>query len=170
MQTVVKAWADENVGKSERFDIGLIDALWTQRYAIAIDDLNPVYFDDERAKACGYKGIIAPPNYVTTLRHSVVPGPPESELLEDGMSPKAKPPIPGLQAMGGGQELEFHDPVYCGERITGERTIKNVNERESKAGPLIIILDEIRYSNTDGELKVVLRNTLLCRWIENSHA
>ena len=165
MRAELQRWADEVIGKSERFDLGVIDPLWTQRYAVAVDDLNPLYFDSDHAQRHSHKGMIAPPNYVATLRGPQSGGPPDGELLEDGLAPTARPPIPGLMAMGGGQSLEFHAPIYCGEAVFGMRTIVDVEEKQGRSGLLVTITEEIRYSSAD-EQKLTLRQTLLCKWIE----
>lgn len=154
------------MGRVERFSLGRIEPLWTQRYAAAIDDLDPAYFDEEHARGLGYRGIIAPPNYIATLRGAPAFGPPESELLADGMAPDARPPLANLMGMGGGQTLALHEPVYCGETILAERRVVDVTEKAGRSGPLVIITEELRYRNSEGEPKLTLRNTLLCRWTD----
>lgn len=166
MRPELQRWADTVIGRTEQFSVGVIDPLWSQRYAAAIDDMNPLYFDEAYARAHGYRGIVAPPNYLATLRGGQGFGPAESELLGDGMAPSARPPLRNLIGMGGGQTLVFHAPAYCGERIIGERTIVRVSEKEGRKGPLVIIEDECRYLTEPGELVLTLRNTLLCQWVE----
>jgi acyl dehydratase len=53
-----------------------------QRYAKAADDLNPLYFDEDAAKAAGYRTIIAPPTYLTyaTARDGTI-----ADLRPDGL-------------------------------------------------------------------------------------
>jgi acyl dehydratase len=162
----LQRWAEQVIGKTETFELGAIDPLWAQRYAIAVDDLNPIYFDAEYARGLGHRGIVAPPNYLATLRGPQRSGPTDGDLLEDGLSPSARPPISSLQAMGGGQSLEFHAPVYCGEVVKVERTILDVQEKAGRSGPLITITEKLRYTSASGEPKLTLRNTLLCRWTE----
>src|SRR4051794_19431898 len=60
-------------------EITLRDA---QRYAMADDDLNPVYFDVEAARAAGYRTVIAPPTFVS---HVVATTKPLAELRPDGL-------------------------------------------------------------------------------------
>ena len=42
-----------------------------QRYARAVGDLSPIYFDEDAARAAGYDGLVAPPTFVG---HAVVEG------------------------------------------------------------------------------------------------
>lgn len=166
MFPALREWADRALDRPERFVIGAIDPLWTQRYAIAIDDLNPINFDADHARHLGYKGLVAPPNYIATLRGDQTPGPADGELLADGMAPSARPPLANLLGMGGGQRLHFHAPVYCGEFIVGERTLAGVSQKNGKSGPLVIIEEKLHYATREGEAKLTLYNTLLCKWLE----
>lgn len=168
----LQAWRDQLMGQRRVFELGVIDRLWTQRYAVALDDLDPLYFDEAHARAQGYRGIIAPPNYVTTIRDEAEPGPAEGEMRPDGLPLVAGPPVRGLAAMGGGQQIAFHEPVYCGERIVAEKQVVRVDQQAGRSGPMVIVEEEIRYATSDGKPKVTLRNTVLYRVLaqEGSHA
>jgi acyl dehydratase len=43
---------------------GRVDKRDFQRWAAAVNDRNPLYFDVGFARACGYRDVIAPPLYV----------------------------------------------------------------------------------------------------------
>src|ERR1700687_2629673 len=49
-----------HVGRSERTDLGIIRREAFQRFAVAADNLNPVFFEADSAKAAGYPDVIAP--------------------------------------------------------------------------------------------------------------
>lgn len=157
------AWRDKVVGQRRAFTVGMIDPLWSQRYAAAIDDLNPLYFDRAYAVQHGYRDMLAPPNYLTTMRDDATYGPVESAMQEDGLPGKSGPDVPGLAAMGGGQEIEFHDPVYCGERIVGDKGVIRVEQQTTRSGQMVVVVEEIQYRNDANERKVTLRNTVLYR-------
>lgn len=166
-EQLLNAWREQVVGKKATFSLGRIDPLWSQRYAVAVDDLDPAYFSDQAAREQGYEAMIAPPNYIATLRTEPSAGPVESELLTDGMAPESKPAIEGLQIMGGGQKLEFFAPVYCGEEINCQQMILAINRRESKSGLLIVMEEEFLYANSAGESKLRLINTSLYRMVDS---
>lgn len=166
MRAELKTWADTVINRTEHFSLGPISTLWAQRYAAAIDDMNPLYFDEAYARAQGHPGLVAPPNYLATLRGAQEFGPLEQDLLEDGMAPSARPPLHNLIGMGGGQKLTFHRHAYCGETIDGQRTIVSVQEKQGRSGDLVIIGDELIYSDATGDPVLTLRNTLLCRWMD----
>jgi len=156
-------WREAYLGKTRRFDVGLIDALWSQRYAVAVDDLDPLYFDDQYARTHGYAGLVVPPNYLATKRVAAMAGPTEGEMQGDGLPVPGPSNTPELAAMGGGQELVFHNPVYCGEFIRGEATVIRADERDGRAGPMLIVEEEINYRADTGELKLTLVQTTLYR-------
>ncbi len=159
----LKTWSDKVLGHKRSFRVGIIDPLWTQRYAVAVNDLNPLYFNEDYARKQGYSGIIAPPNYLATLRDDQVAGPLEAELLTDGTRPDGRPDVPGLQIMGGGQELEFHAPIYCGVEIFGEKSIVKIDMQQGRSGPMVIVEEEIRYWDMGKNLKLILKNRSLYR-------
>jgi acyl dehydratase len=141
--------------------IGEVTALMFQRYAIAVDDLNPIYFDDDAAGAAGYPGIVAPPNFLTAVLGWQA-GPPAGELLEDGTEKKVLiPEIDGLRLMGGGQELTLAQPVRPGDVVTARRKLVDLYQREAKFGLLTFAVSDIVYTNQRGEHLVTCRETLI---------
>jgi acyl dehydratase len=141
--------------------LGEVAALAFQRYAIAVGDLNPVYFDDGAARAAGYPGIVAPPNFLTSVL-GWEPGPPEGELLEDGTEKRLlAPEIQGLRLMGGGHELTFGQPVRPGDVVTARRKLVDLYQREAKFGLLTFAVSEIVYQNQRGEHLVTCRETVI---------
>ena len=159
-------WSARVLGKASEFDVGRIDPLWTQRYALSVDDRDPVYFDDDFARSVGLRGMIAPPNYLATLRSSQVAGPADDALLADGTLPDGRPDVPGLQIMGGGQKIDFHDHVYCGETIRARKQIVSIQKKEGRNGTLVIVEEEIVYENTQGERKMTLVSRALYRLVD----
>ncbi|VWX61675.1 conserved hypothetical protein [Burkholderiales bacterium 8X] len=167
LPAAIAAWRDDVLGRRQEFRVGLVDALWTQRYAVAIDDLDPSYFDEAAARSRGLRGLVAPPNYIATQRAAALPGPAESLMRSDGLPQESGPPVKGLAAMGGGQEFEFKSPVYCGETIVGDKEIVQVEPRAGRSGAMVVVVEQIRYFNADdGEHKLTLLNTVLYRLLD----
>jgi acyl dehydratase len=141
--------------------LGDITALMFQRYAVAVGDLNPVYFDDAAARAAGYSGVVAPPNFLTSVL-GWDPGPPEGELLEDGTEAEIlAPEIRGLRLMGGGHDLTFGQPVRPGDVVSARRKLVDLYQRESKLGLLTFAVADIVYTNQRGEHLVTCRETVI---------
>lgn len=126
-----------------------------RRYALAIDDDNPIFYDEQAAKAGRYGGLAAPLNFFSW---SVgVPGSekPVKELGEDGLSSfVGVPDIPRVWDLGwvrGGEELEFFKPIYAGDRVTVRGKIVDMKEKVGKSGTLILVTSEFTYTNQRDE-------------------
>ncbi len=141
--------------------LGEVTALMFQRYAVAVGDLNPIYFDDEAARRAGYPGIVAPPNFLTSVL-GWEPGPAEPDLLEDGTEGGIlAPEIHGLRLMGGGHELTFGRPVRPGDVVTARRKLVELYQREAKFGVLLFSISDIVYTDQRGEHLVTCRETVI---------
>ncbi|MCW2594689.1 MAG: hypothetical protein JWR06_1737 [Jatrophihabitans sp.] len=118
-----------------------------QRWAAAVGDRNPLYFEDETARANGYREAVMPPLYLPqvtlgvvdldTLRPDGIPG-------EGGTSELI--PLPKCPRwMAGGEQTTFFEPVYDGDRITASRTLDDVEEKHGRSGAFVLITSTTRY-------------------------
>lgn len=127
-----------------------------RRYALAIDEDNPIFYDAAAAKAGRYGDLTAPLNYISW---SVgVPGAEKrtKDLGEDGLSSFVGiPNIPNAFALGwvrGGEELEFFKPIYVNDRVTVRGVVKDMSEKVGKSGTLVFVTSEFTYTNQKDEL------------------
>jgi acyl dehydratase len=128
-----------------------------QRYARAVGDLAPIYFDDEAARAAGYDGLVAPPTFVG---HAVVEGSTLDDLREDGLwidRRGRRLRLAVSRTMFGGEEWEFREPVLVGDTITAERRLGKVEEKEGRAGPFVLIHYETTFTNQRSEVVAISR-------------
>lgn len=134
----------------------------TQRYAHAVGDENPLYFDAEYARAAGYRDIIAPPLFVEILQRDIVP---LSELREDGLSKARQSPIPLKvnRVMAGGETVEFFQPLYPGDTLRGETRLAKISEKTGRSGPFVLVERETTYTNQDGIVVIKSRSTSIVR-------
>jgi len=140
-----------------------------KKFADAIDDRNPLYWDEEYARNSRYGSIIAPPGFfgwpTKWARGSTFPLTPEGD---DSAEPTPNP-RPLLQKAGygrgldGGIEYEFFGPVRAGDTLAVRTTIKDMVEREGKAGNMIFVIIETTYTNQDGKLVAKARQTSINR-------
>lgn len=132
-----------------------VTALDVKRFAVATDDPNPLYYDEEIAKRSQYGGLVAPPLfYMAPLTDPV----PESEMRPDGMPYEGRypiPPTPLPRLMDGGTEIEFFVPVRVGDRLTARSKITDIYQKEGRSGALIFVVRETTYTNQNDELVVV---------------
>jgi len=136
-----------------------------RRYALAIDDLNPIYFDENAAKEGKYGGLTAPLSYVSWAIG--VPGGEKSvkELGEDGLATfVGVPEFPNTWELGwvrGGEELEFFKPVYAGDKVTVTGNIVDMSEKDGKSGKMIFVTSLFTYKNQKGEILAKHRVTMI---------
>lgn len=154
--------SDRVAGREEQvIELGEITKLMIQRYAVAVGDLNPLYFDDAHARACGYPGIIAPPNFLPAVQ-TWTAGSAEAELAEDGTELAiAVAEIAGMRLMGGGQELTFGRPVRPGAVVTARRRLVDLYQREGRRDVLLFAVSDIIYEDQHGEHLMTCRETMI---------
>ena len=133
------------------------------RFAVATDDLNPLYLDEARARQSRYGGLIAPPLfYMAPLTDPT----PESALRPDGLPYAGKfpiPPTPLPRLMDGGTEIEFFVPIRVGDVLTGRSKIVDIHQKEGRSGPLIFVVRETTYTNQKGEVVLVEKGASILR-------
>lgn len=164
MQTDFIETMKRSIGKEYQYSMGSVDRLAMQRYAVAVGDRNPLYFDREFARQHGYKDIIAHPNYIPAILGWEA-GPWEDRLRSDGTHklPSDEMIPEGARLMGGGQDLELVAPVYPGDQIDVVLKIKDVYTKEARSGTLVFFIREKEYRNQQNELLLVCTDTLIIR-------
>ena len=117
-------------------------------FAQALRDPNPIYLDDEYARAAGYPGVIAPPTLICETNQYTNQEP----NAEGYVGHLWDLPIEGAPIRGG-HEYEFHRPVLPTDRISATFRIAEVSEMTtSKGDAMLRIVSEIRYTSDDGDL------------------
>ncbi len=126
-----------------------ITARDAQRYAQAVDDLNPVYFDEAAAIAAGYRTLVVPPTFVD---HAIVQGRAVADVREDGMfrTPDG-PSLPMKRVVFGGQEWEWLAPVHVGDTITAVQRLVGIEEKAGSKGPFALVTWETTFTNQAGD-------------------
>ena len=140
-----------------------VTELDVRRFAVATDDLNPLYLDKEYARQSRYGSLIAPPLfYMAPLTDPV----PETELRKDGLPREGRfpiPPVPLQRLVDGGTEVEFFVPIRPGDMLTVRSKIVDIYEKEGRSGPLVFVVRETTYTNQKGEKVVVEKGTAILR-------
>ena len=137
------------IGKETGSRTGVVHLKEAQRFAASVGDLNPLYFDDDFARAQGYAGVIAPPMFLPHVLNGVSR---LDSLRVDGVPLEGGSDIP-LRAdrlMAGGEEYEFLSPLYPGDTIHAKTRIQNIEEKNGRSGKFVLITRETLYANQDG--------------------
>ncbi|WP_033288571.1 FAS1-like dehydratase domain-containing protein [Amycolatopsis jejuensis] len=145
--------------------LGTVTAVLIRRYARAIGESDPLYYDSEYARSRGYADVVAPPNLVTAV--SVWDeGDATDDLRADGTPAEIHLhglPTSGVRVMGGGEDMEFHAPVTAGTTLQERSTLVDAELREGRSGPLIVVRYRDDYLDDDGRVYVTTTRKVLVR-------
>jgi acyl dehydratase len=141
-----------------------------KKFADAVDDSNPLYWDEEYARNSRYGSLIAPPGFFgwpvhlargqTFLRTAKQEGT-ESEKVGDLAIELAKAGYP--RNLDGGMEYEFFAPVRAGDILSGSSRITDITEKKGATGTLIFVTTETNYSNQNGVIAAKALATAIFR-------
>lgn len=134
-----------------------ISGTWIRMFAYAVEDMNPLYVDEEWAAKSGpYGSIIAPPTFLAALdplyRHD-----------EGPVAPPA-PPDPKKKYKGGGNgwdEFEWFTPIRPGDVITSYCSWDTPYEKTGKSGALAFIPRVVVYENQRREIVARSRGEII---------
>ncbi len=128
---------------------GQITAAAAQRFALAADDRNPLYFDEAAAQAAGYRTTLIPPVF---LAWSLNPPRPVADVRVDGLyrGEGKRVSLNVKRVMFGGEEWEFLAPLYAGDTYTSETRLKSLEEKSGGSGLFVLQMTETTYTNQDG--------------------
>lgn len=134
-----------------------------QRWAAAVSDDNPLWFDPEYARANGFRDIVCPPLF---LQYAVLGVTPLTALRPDGSSGAisgglAFPRAP--KRMAGGESFTFHLPAYDGDAVDMVRTIASIVEKQGRSGAFVLVTWRTAYRNQHGELLAEAATSMIAR-------
>lgn len=151
----LKGWIGREVRYPAREEVGRTAIRY---FAVALGDDDPLYRDDDYARACGWPGVIAPPTFVV-----------DSCQYADGL-PDADGyvghawhlPIEGCRMIRAGNAYEFFRPVLATDRVSVTYALEDIVERSSsRGGTQLFVRSVARFHAADGELLAVNRETLV---------
>jgi acyl dehydratase len=130
-----------------------------RRYADATGDRNPLWFDDEYAKAAGYLRRLLPPTLVGWVPFSIREN--SDGTNTDAMDLRRQVPVPAnyTNVRNAGSETEWLLPAYPGEQLSGQSVIVDIVSRRGRSGVGIYISQEEQVLNTGGQIVLRRRHT-----------
>jgi acyl dehydratase len=145
-----------------------------RRFAQAVMDDDPIFWNDAYVKQTRYGGVVAPPLF-PLFAHRHPPGSPDPlataatdpdfdgfvGLLTTGLPPVPLPTLPRL--LNGGNEVEFYQLPKLGDRITARAKYLDIYEKTGRSGTMVFIVVETRYTNQQDEVLMISRLTLIRR-------
>ena len=136
------------IGRESKPAINEVEKGSIRKFAEAIGETNPIYFEEAAARAAGYRSVVAPPTFPTTLRAG-------SDLREGLLL------SPGKHLLQAEQSFEYARPIVAGDKLTVRSKIVEVSQRQTPSGltDVVVIEDEGR----DEAQEVVYRSRQL--WV-----
>jgi acyl dehydratase len=160
---LIDAESAARVGTVAARATGDVHRVQWQRWAAAVGDHNPLWFDADYARAEGYEDVICPPLY---LQYAVLGVAALESLRPDGSSGAisgglAFPRAP--RRMAGGESTTFHLPAYHGDEIEMVRTIAAIVEKHGRSGPFVLVTWRTTYRNQRAELVAEASTSMIAR-------
>jgi acyl dehydratase len=126
-----------------------IDKTLINRFVDAVEDANPLWQDEEKARKGPYGGIVAPPSLLCAV---LATGTPAWESIASALPPRA---------LDGGGEWEFSQPVRLGDTISVVNRLIDITERQGRLGPMLLVTSELTWRNQRGELVAKAHSTVI---------
>jgi acyl dehydratase len=145
-----------------------------RRFAQAIMDDDPIFWNDAYAKNTRYGTVVGAPLFPLFAYRST-PGSPDlladaatdpdfdgfAGLTTTGLPPIHLPQLPRL--LNGGNEVELYQLPKLGDHLTARSKYVDIYEKTGRSGTMVFIVIETRYTNQDGALLMISRVTLIRR-------
>ena len=141
---------DKNaIGRSSPPKLNEVERGAIRRFAEALGDYNPIYYDEEYAKGSGFPGIVAP----TTFPTSFQPSADLRELLGVGIK----------SLLHAEQAFEYERPIFAGDRIYVTTRVADIYEKSGPAGQMDVAVIEDEGRDEEGTVIYRARRTLVVR-------
>ena len=124
-------------------------------FARAVGHTDPIFYDEEAAKAAGHRSIVAPPGFLGTpiFKPGKERGP--AETAGRGYS------IPYKRVLNGGTDYEYLNTVCAGDVLTSRTKITDFSERTGSIGPMLITSRETTFTNQEGKLVAKMHGRMI---------
>ena len=134
-------------------------------FARSIGDDNPLYTDDDAARAAGLDGVVAPPTLVCETNQYM-----DRERDENGYAGHQwNLPLTGCRVIRGGHVYTFARPVRPDDVITAHWRLLDMTEKTSRSGaPMLIVTSEATYSNQHDDELATNRETTIYQPLEGA--
>jgi hypothetical protein len=146
-----------------------------RRFAQAIMDDDPVYYDEATASASKFAAICAPPLYPLHAfrRPSGTPDPldifietPDADGAGDGADAYyglEHINVPFNRILNGGNEVEIYRCLRKGETAVASPRYASVTPKKGSSGDFLLVVIETRFTTETGELLMISRHTMVWR-------
>lgn len=120
-----------------------------RRFAEALGDANPIYRDEEAAKAAGYRSLLAPPTFPATF--------------SGGLDLREVLGIAQRSVLIGEQSFEYYQTICAGDRLMVTSRVVDIFEKLGSGGVMDFAVIEDEGRDERGELFYRARRTIIVR-------
>ena len=138
-----------------------------RRFAQAIMDPDPIYYDDVAARRRGFPCVVAPPlfplyafRFPPDAHDALAEAAEQAEFHGGAFLPRLglpDIPVPQTGLLNGGNEIEFYRYARVGDRLTAECELTDIYEKRGRSGDLVFV--EMAMTFLDQDENVLLHNT-----------
>jgi acyl dehydratase len=116
----------DQIGKQSAKVKNVVERGAVKKFAEAIGDLHPIYFDEETGEKSRYKKNIAPPTFPRVFDYGVI----------EGLN------LPNKGLIHGEQTFHYKRPLFVGEEIYCYSKVKNYTEKKGNFGEMGFLVVE----------------------------
>jgi acyl dehydratase len=135
-----------------------VDKTSVRMFARAVGYTDPLFYDEEFARARGYRSLVAPPHYLGTPVYSPRPaeGGPGAVMGRGG--PRLRHNL--RRVLNGGTDIEYFDVIQAGDVLTATSKLADIQERTGSIGRMLIVVNETTFKR-DGKVVAIQRGTAI---------
>jgi acyl dehydratase len=137
------------IGRESEVAVHEVERGAIRRFAEAIGDPNPIYVDEEAARAAGYPSLVAPPTFPSVLS--------QNEKFRHALD------LGTRSFLHSEETIEYGRPIVAGDKLTVKTRVADVQERAGASGPMDILVLEDEGRDAQGALVFRARATLVLR-------
>ena len=146
--------------ESPQSRLEIVSASDVRRYVDATGDKNPLWLDDDFARAAGYQGRLLPPTLVGWVPFSMKEGPSAADYETTDLRRQLPFPSEYTNVRNAGSETEWLAPVCVGEQLLTQSSIVDIVARQGRSGIGIYVTQEEQVLNSRLEIVMRRRHTL----------
>jgi uncharacterized protein len=168
----LRAYEGRSVGAPSRAP-DVVNQAMIRHWVEAMGDENPVYVDDDAARANGFPGVIAPPTMIQAwIMRGYRATADLAEARAAGRRAESQSPVDELNTVLDGAgftsvvatncEQEYFRPLVLGDRLSADSSIESVSPLKHTAlGDGHFVTTLLRFTDDDGELVATMRFRIL---------
>ncbi len=122
-----------------------IDKTMIRRFAYAIGETDPIFYDEAAAKAAGYPAMPAPITFPIVLKSMVQTTPIPKTIMSDSLAAMG---VQTINMLHGEQDIVAKRPLYDGETVTLRSRVESIDNKPERN---MTILKEVATIEVEGE-------------------